>query len=200
MKGKTKPAVSGLDDYCRKILFALIVFGKEIRFNDFHDFLGEHGVELTKPTLVKHLRHHLVEKELVIRKVDGAPIITYEVNHKLFRDLEESVKSTIEARKLLTEETEIFNSKSLEEQIDIILEKILFRNLSQLKANIELELRPSKKWEKSMELAWLANPVFRYHEDLVINRCKEDSAYGEKLLLKIDEIIEQFKELNTKNG
>jgi len=81
----------------------------------------------------------------------------------------------------------------MDEQIDIILEKILSRNLRRLKTNIELELSPSKKWEKAMELAWLANPIFRHHESLLISKSKEDREYGEKVLLKLDELIKEIK-------
>lgn len=72
----------------------------------------------------------------------------------------------------------------------------MLRNLRQLKTSIELELRPSKKWEKSLELAWLANPIFRYHEGLLIAKCKENRGYGEELLQKLDKLIKEIKNQN----
>lgn len=98
----------------------------------------------------------------------------------------------------IAEEDQIFDSKSIDDQIDIVLEKMMLRNLRQLKTNIELESRPSKKWEKSLELAWLANPIFRHHEGLLITKCKDDREYGEKLLQKLDELIKEIK--NQKYG
>jgi len=194
-KRKTKLESPELDRYCGRILVYLIIIGKKIRFNDLHKFLGKKSVLLAKPTLSKHLKH-LTQEKLVVRKVEDVQNVTYEVNHKIFRDLEENVKSTVKSRKLIAEEEQIFNSKSIDDQIDIVLEKMMLRNLRQLKTNIELELRPSKKWEKSLELAWLANPIFRHHERLLITKCKDDREYGEKLLQKLDELIEEIKNQN----
>jgi DNA-binding HxlR family transcriptional regulator len=192
---KTKPKLPELDYYCRRILVYLIVIGKKIRFNDLHKFLAEKEFALAKPTLSKHLKH-LTQEKLVLRKVEDVQKVTYEINHKIFRDLEKSVKSTAEYRKRLAEEEQIFDSISIDDQIDIVLEKMMLRNLRQLKTNIELELRPSKKWEKSLELAWLANPVFRYHEGLLIAKCKYDREYGEELLQKLGKLIKEIKNQN----
>jgi hypothetical protein len=65
---------------------------------------------------------------------------------------------------------------------------------------LKLELNPSEKWEKIVELEWLANPIFRHHEGLLIAKCKKDGEYAKKTLQKLDENIEQIKELNTSNG
>jgi len=194
---KTKPKFPELDYYCRRILVYLIAIGKKIRFNDLHKFLAEKGFALAKPTLSKHLKH-LTQEKLVLRKVEDVQKVTYEVNHKIFRDLEKSVKSTIKYRKRLAEEEQIFDSISIDDQIYVVLEKMMLRNLRQLKTSIELELRPSKKWEKSLELAWLANPIFRYHEGLLIAKCKENREYGEELLQKLDKLIKEIK--NQKYG
>lgn len=193
-KRKTKQKFPELDYYCRRILLHLIVNSKKIRFNDLHKSLAENGVGLAKPTLSKHLKH-LTQEKLVVRKVEDVQNVTYEVNHKIFRDLEENVKLAVKSRKLIAEEDQIFDSKSIDDQINIVLEKMTIRNLRQLKTNIELELNPSKKWEKSLELAWLANPIFRHHEGLLITKCKKNREYGEKTLKKLDELIKEIKNL-----
>ena len=193
-KRKTKPKFPELDHYCSRILLHLIVNGKKIRFNYLHKSLIKNGVLLAKPTLSKHLKH-LTQEKLVVRKVEDVQKVTYEVNHKKFRDFEENVKSIVKSRKLLVQEEQVFNSKSLDDQINIVLEKMTIRNLRQLKTHIELELNPSKKWEKSLELAWLANPIFRHHKGLLITKCKKNGEYGEKALKKLDEVIKEIKNL-----
>ena len=194
-KRKAKHEFPKLDDYCGKILLALIIIGKKIRFNYLYEFLAEGGIELAKPTLSKHLKH-LAQEKLVVRKVEDVQNVTYEVNHKKFRDLEEDVKSTVEFRRSMAEEEQAFDSKSQDHQIDIVFENMMLRNLRQLKTNIELEVEPSKKWEKSMKLAWLASPFFKRYEKWLIAKCKHDREYCEKILQKIDELIRIIKEQN----
>jgi len=156
------------------------------------EFLTKSGGSLSKPTLSKHLKH-LTEKEMVVRKIEDVHNVSYEVDHKRFREFREYVQATAKSQRRLTEEEEIFDSKSIDDQINIVLGKMLLRNLRQLKTNIELELNPATKGEKLAILQWLANPVFRYHEGLLIAKCKDDNEYGEKLLQKLDELIEEIK-------
>jgi len=194
-KRKTMRKFPKLDDYCKKILISLIIIGEKKRFNHLHDFLLDRGVELSKPTLSQHLKH-LTQEKIVIRKVEDVQNVSYEVNHKKFGELERDVQSTLKSRRLIAEADQIFNSSSLDDQMTTVLEKMILRNLRRLKTYVELELRPSKKWEKSLQLALLSNPIFRHHEGLLIAKCKEDREYGKKLLQKLDELIKEVKNQN----
>jgi len=194
-KRKTKQIFPELDRYCGEIFLRLILIGSKIRFKDLREFLIKSGVLLSKPTLSNHLTH-LTELKLVVRKIEDVHNVSYEVNHKRFGKLEKYVLSTAKSRMHLAEQDEIFDSLSTDDQINIVLEKMLCRNLRQLKTNIELELNPATKGEKIMMLRWLANPVFRHHEGLLIAKCKNDKEYGEKLLQKLDELIKEIKSQN----
>ena len=194
-KRKTKQIFPELDRYCGEIFLRLILIGSKIRFKDLREFLIKSGVLLSKPTLSNHLTH-LTELKLVVRKIEDVHNVSYEVNHKRFGKLEKYVLSTAKSRMHLAEQDKIFDSLSTDDQINIVLEKMLCRNLRQLKTNIELELNPATKGEKIMMLRWLANPVFRHHEGLLIAKCKNDKEYGEKLLQKLDELIKEIKSQN----
>ncbi len=133
---------------------------------------------------------------MVTRKVEDVQKVSYEVNHKRFRSLEETIKSTVKSRRLVAEEKQAFDSKSLEDQIDIVFEKMMLRNLRQLKTQIEFEVKPVKRWEKSMELTWLAKPIFKLHEGWLTTKCRDDREYGEKIFQKIGELIKKIENQN----
>jgi len=196
---KPVPEDPHLDLRCREILVSLLVIGKKIRFKNLQNFLIKNSCLISKPTLSKHLKH-LRDKGLIKRNIPEPHHTTYEINHKIFGDLKKISNLVQESLKTIAEEEKIFNSIPLDHQITIIIEKIILRNLRRLKTNIELELNPSKKWEKLVELEWLANPIFKHHEDLLISKCKKDKKYRELVIQKLDENIEQIKELNTSNG
>jgi len=188
------PKFPRLDDYCTKILASLIILGKKKRFNDLHDFLGENGIELTKPTLSQHLKH-LTQAKLVIRKVEDVQQVSYEANHKRFRTLGENMKAASERRfkfqRFMADEEQAFKSASLDDQLEYVFETMILRNLRQLKTKIEFESNPVKKWEKSMELAFLTSPLFMQYEKWLILKCKEDKEYREKILQEIEVLIKK---------
>jgi DNA-binding transcriptional ArsR family regulator len=187
-----------LDHYCREIFFRLIIFGKK-RFKELHEILLKTGVPMSKPTLSNHLTH-LTEANLVIRKLEEVHNVSYDINHEQVDEFAKQVKLTVKSQERITEEEKWFNSMKADDQIDVVLEKMLLINLRQLKLNIEIELNPKSKAKNLLLLHWLAHPIHRHFESLLIFKCKNDEKYGELVLQKLDEIIEQIKELNTSNG
>jgi len=190
----TNPVYSELDDYCEKILMFLIMQREAIRFNKLHEAM-DLGLSIAKPTLVKHLKH-LVEKKLVIRKVEDVQNVTYEVNHELFADLEEYVIITNISKEILTERKRVFESKPIDEQLDILCKNAVIRHLDTMKAIIAFEFSISKRWEKTMQIVWLQSPIFRRYETWILRKCKEDKEYRESLLQKVDELIRKKKSEN----
>jgi DNA-binding transcriptional ArsR family regulator len=186
------------DRYCREIFFRLIVYGKK-RFKELHEILLKTGAPMSKPTLSHHLKH-LTEANLVKRKLEEVHNVSYDINHEQVDEFAKQVRSTVKSQLRLTEEEKWFNSRTADDQIDVVLEKMLLINLKKLKLNIEMEMNPDSKSEKLMLLHWLAHPVHRHFEGLLISNCKSDKKFGELVLQKLDENIEQIKELNTSNG
>jgi DNA-binding transcriptional ArsR family regulator len=187
---KTMRKYPKLDDYCREILVFLVVIGEKKRFNKLYEFLREKGMELTKPTLSLHLKH-LTREKMVIREVKDAQIVYYEVNHKRFRDFEETVKSqhVIRMIEFLDQEKQAFDSASLQKQIDIVFDTMILRNLRHLKTQIEFESNSVRKWEKSLELQLLENPLFMVRETWLVAKCAKDEEYRGKVLQEINGLI-----------
>ena len=69
-----------LDDSCKIIVSFLLVHRDKIRFNRLHRTLNAFNFKISKPTLSKHLKH-LLEKELIIRNIEGEQNISYNINY-----------------------------------------------------------------------------------------------------------------------
>ncbi|MDH5375866.1 MAG: hypothetical protein OEW95_08650 [Candidatus Bathyarchaeota archaeon] len=94
----------------------------------------------------------------------------------------------------MVEEERAFYSASIDDQMNIVLEAMIFRNLQQLKTRIELKSNPVRNWEKSMELMLLSSPSFMYHEGWLTEKCVKEKEYREKILQKIDELIKKVED------
>jgi DNA-binding HxlR family transcriptional regulator len=195
---KRDPIFPELDHYCREIFFRLIIYGKK-RFKELHEILLKTGFPMSKPTLSKHL-DHLTDENLVKRKVEEVHNVSYEIDHEKVDEFAKQVRSTVKSQLRLAEEEKWFNSRTADKQIDVVLGKMLLINLQQLKLNIEMEMNPDSKSEKLLLLHWLAHPVHRHFEILLIGNCTNDKKFGELVQQKLAENIEQIKELNSSNG
>lgn len=163
------------------------MIGEKKRFNKLHEYLLAKGIVLSKPTLSQHLKH-LTEKKMVIRRVEEAQIVSYEVNHRRFGDLGENVKSVLAAARSIDKGKQAFDSASPDEQTTIVCEDMILRSLRQLKTRIELQSKPSN-WEKSLELSLLESPLFRIHEEWFLAKCGTDTGYSEEILQRTSEMI-----------
>lgn len=158
--------------------------------------MGNQGVELSKPTLSQHLKHLADEKKLIIRKVEEAQNVTYEINHKKFSNLEKKIKPKLrdidELRKAMDEEEGAFYSEPIDDQVKIVHEEMILRNLQQLKTRIELESNPGD-YEKSIELMIISR-FYRIHERWLAEKCMREKEYREKVFQKIDELIKKVED------
>ena len=132
-----------------------MVIGKKIRFNKLYEHLEDYGMRISKPTLSLHLKH-LESHELLIRRVEEVQKVSYEINYEKIGSFGKKLKSTFEVlMDEWDEDIRLFNSASVDEQVDIILLEIANRTLRQLELKIKLRSSPVNSWEKSLELMFL---------------------------------------------
>lgn len=170
----------------------MIVIGKEKRFNELQEELGRNGLELVKPTLHKHLKH-LTSNNLVIRKDKGVQHVTYEVNHKFFEELGKNLELTNLAKRLSIQQISEFNSKKVDEQVSIVFEKMIIRNLAHLKTSIEFELFTQKRWDRALTLKLLESDEYHLYENFLLDKIKNDRNYGLEMLQKLESLINEIE-------
>jgi DNA-binding HxlR family transcriptional regulator len=193
---KRKFLLPRLDDYCRQILLVLIIVDKKIRFNELNEFLEKNRIFISKPTLSLHLKQHLVqEKKLVIRKVEEAQNVSYEIDHTKFGESEQNVSSLYRTvMHALTQDKKAFDDAPIDNQMFILLLEAYGRILRTLKLKIELRSNPGTFWGKSLELALLSSPFFEHYEEWLVEKSEEDREYRDKILEKISGLIKQWEE------
>jgi hypothetical protein len=94
----------------------------------------------------------------------------------------------------LDKEKQAFDSASLDEQMDIVFDTLILRNLRQLKTRIEFESNPVGNWEKSVELSLLASPLFMHYETWLVEKCMRDGEYRRRISQKISELIKEIED------
>jgi DNA-binding HxlR family transcriptional regulator len=193
-----------LDDICVEIFFTLMAY-KRLRFNQLHKTLKKFGTEISKPSLIEHLKH-LKKQKLISRKREGFQKVSYgltdEINSLL--DIpEEDVKKWVEN---LTEEKNIpkkfrllqfdtkeyygkLSEKQLDERIDKDLNRVLTQNLFELKTFIKYDLRLDKPERDAVFWKFVGNPLYRMLERFIVEDCRNSEKYRKKLFEKIDLLI-----------
>jgi DNA-binding HxlR family transcriptional regulator len=165
--------------------------------HDHVRFTQSRARKISKPTLSEHLKH-LLERKLIIRKVEEAQNVSYSPNPK-------RVPSTIPAddfeildflqkfgTKMPKKSKEIMDRAAIQDLDDMIL-----LNLLELKAIIDYELNIREQYKSGQSNAefwqFLGNPAYRRIEMMIVDECKEDEGYKKILFKKIDEIISEIK-------
>jgi len=188
------PELPELDSYCTKILLYLAFKGEKIRFNELYEELKKHGLELSKPTLSRHLKH-LCEEGLVIRKVEDVQVVSYQVNFEeigKFKDfIQDIAKQYDEIIARLRKAKREFEAFPLDIQLGEIYRTMFWRYLGELKARIKVETDPMN-FEKRLELFCWSSPYFRVLERWLIEQCKKDEKFREKVLQAITEDMEKW--------
>jgi len=187
MSKKTKfdRALPDLDDRDLKILSVLAVMGRKMRFNEMKRLLN-----FPKPTLSLHLKH-LTQEKIVQRNVEDVQKVTYEIDRKSFTRFLERANLAKEFLEYGEKEKRIFESMPLSEKIAYIYQVMLFRDLTQLKAEITLAM--DRNLDNELNLRILSSPVFRYFELLLTFQCRENKEYGKKAIQEIDKLREQIR-------
>lgn len=197
-----------LDDICHEIFFTLIAY-KKLRFNELHKYLKKFGTEISKPTLIDHLKH-LIKQKLVKRKREGFQNVSYSLTDEvsslfeispedLKKWLEDSVKTTKKMpsrfKTVEFDEKEYYEKlpeKKLDLQIDNELKSIFCSNLHELKNMINYDLKMDKDESNTAFWKFIGNPIYRMHEKTIARTCRDSERYRKKLFEKMDSLFAQF--------
>jgi DNA-binding HxlR family transcriptional regulator len=193
-----------LDDTCVEIFFTLMAY-KRLRFNDLYRTLKKFGPEISKPSLIEHLKH-LKKQKLISRKREGFQKVSYgltdEINSLLNvpeKDIKKWVENVIEGKnlpkkfRLLPFDAKEYygklSEKQLDERIDKDLNRVLTQNLFELKTFIKYDLRLDKPERDAVFWKFVGNPLYRMLERFIVEDCRNSEKYRKKLFEKIDLLI-----------
>ena len=184
--------VPELDEYCLKILLYLASKEEKIRHNKLYRELRKHGLELSKPTLSVHLKH-LYKEGLVIRKVDKKTLaVSYQVNFRKINKFKDSLRDAAKQyNEIVKKARKEFKAFPLDIQLGEIYRTMFWRSLGELKARIQSECDPMN-FEKRLEFLLWAGSSFRAFEYWLIEKCKKDEKFREKVLQAITEDMEKW--------
>jgi len=185
-----------LDKYCLDVLGFLIVHNRKIRFNQLYTRLTKTmNYKISRPTLAEHLKH-LVKRKKVLRRKEGKQNVSYKLNEKQFLNMKKTMEKQDEINKIASETEKILNELSLDDQIFFCGMSMLLRHLRQLRIEISSGLNSENVFQGKLEIMFLNNSANRYYERLLFNKSIKDREYGEKVLKRLDETIEDaMKEL-----
>jgi hypothetical protein len=161
-----------------------------VRFNELVDSLSK---EMTKPTLSLHLKHLWKDNKFVIRRVVDAQNVIYQIN---FRRVEKT-KSFKEGYETVTdfmkEEIPNFAGLSIDDQFQFVLNRKVIKALFELKARIEYA-SDSSNWQNQMLLSLWTDPdtSVPFPETWLIELCKNNKEYREKIFQKIDGTLQKI--------
>jgi len=197
-----------LDDLCVEIFFTLMAY-KRLRFNQLHNYLKKFGTDISKPSLIDHLKH-LKKQKLISRKVEGFQNVSYgltdEINSLLTipeEDIKKWVENFIEGKNLpkklrllrpfdAKESYGRHSEKQLDEAIDKDLNTVLAQNLFELKTFINYDLKVDKPERYAVFWTFVGNPLYRMLEKSMVENCRSEK-YRKKLFEKIDALINELR-------
>jgi len=179
-----------LDETCEKIFSVLLGTDKKLRFNMLHRTLNQIGLEMSKPTLAKHL-NHLKKRRLLIRRKEGKQNVTYQVNWKKLEHFGESIT----VRRKLLKSKEDFDAVPIEEQVIIIHDILALRNLYRLRLEMFSIIDPSKNFEHSVQYLF-TNRLFEIFKTWLLESChKNKTECKEKALNTIEYNIQRYQKI-----
>jgi len=182
-----------LDEYCKEIFAVLLVTNKKLRFNELKRTLEETELEISSPTLIRHLKH-LCKKRLLIRKEEDLQNVSYTVNWKKLPylvdiiDLQKRIKGTLESKK-------IFQSYPMDDQTLILLDILTLRNLHLLRAEILSIINPNKTFEYTISNLYISR-FFELFKKWLLKNCQKDKTEcKEKALSTIEYNIKRHTDM-----
>jgi len=196
-----------LDPLCIRIFFTLQGYEK-LRFNQLLRTLRKLGTKITQPTLSDHLQH-LLEKNL-IEKEEGFQRAVYRLREDISAVLNPSPQELREwldtfdndnnlpkhLRRLKFSRKDLFeklSDREIDEKTVKDLADVLTRNLHELKSVISYDLEISKFESDEAFWKFVGNPSYRMQEKSIVEDCRANEAYKEKLFEKIDLLINELR-------
>ena len=183
--------VGKLDPHCTKILSLLMLERKKYRFNQLDRRLEELKLNMSRPTLIKHLKH-LEEKELILREEKEKQFVTYRFNWERWQDADEHVKDRIIFEKFLQREIDEFRSKSVAEQIAYVNDNMALIFLMSLREGIVARVKPELEFMANINFIHFGNVLNRLTNMILDNVDEKGEKYTTECILNIDKTIEAY--------
>ena len=191
---ETTSELQDLDKYCSNIVVALYA-ERKMRFSKLYDKLRRMGLELSRPTLVEHLRH-LQSKGWVSRKIEGVQKVAYEIKEEKLKELQlENDKEIREVMNDLLEKRTAAEKREISEvNISRFLRDLIKTYLEEFRGEISIKSK-LKNLDKHTDLLFFNNSstAHRMLEKIMIDQSLKDEHYRQELLQRIDELIQKFR-------
>jgi len=181
-----------INEYCKKILMVLTMYGK-LRFNELHRTLTKCNAKMSKPTLIKHL-NHLLKKEIIQRDEEDKQRVSYELNLKKLKQLQEVKKINQE---ILKNEKE-FKSMSLNQQIDFTIFILTISELLYLKLTILNILEPENKLQNYYSYN-IIRIFYNIYTVWLSDSCKDSKENSQKIIRLINKNIKNINKYLIQN-
>lgn len=180
------------DKYCEKIFMVFAMGDKEIRFNELHRTLAKYDAKMSKPTLIKHLKH-LIKDEIIKRDEEDKQRVTYELNWKRHKQLKKSKELSQAIFNQVRNEAR-FKSMSLGKQTTFTTAMLIIGQLLYLKYIILDILKPENKLQNRHSFVF-TRKLYDFYIPWLLDSCKESKENSQKILRLIDKRIKMFKEI-----
>ena len=189
-----------LDEICSNIFLTLLAY-KKMRFNELLRTQKKLGSNISKPTLSDHLKH-LIDQQLVERKVEGVQNVTYGLSKEIasILDRSEDLPSWFDSLFFVLEPSnakqqyEKMSKSKLSAELDRDLKGVLLQNLHELRAVVNRQLKLDKNDTDAEFWKFIGNPIYRLFEKTIADNCRDSSRYREAFFEKIESLIEEFEE------
>jgi len=174
------------DEYCLNIARVLLLSFSWLRFNELFRKVNTMGAKMSKPTFSEHL-NHLVEKGLVIRKVEGKQHVSYIFNLKRFAGKEEDVKELVkeeEPKEVMLARKKHFNTLPIDDQVKEILLSLFKKTLRELQLDVLSAINPDHQFFNNLDKMTNSQAIDPRWEALLEN-CSKNKDYANQVLEKI---------------
>lgn len=181
-----------LDKNCEHIFLLLLLSDKPLRFNKLHDTLNKLEVEMTAPTLIKHL-NHLRTRRIILRQKTGKQSVSYTLNWQKFDNSKESL-NTKELLLRTEENKKRFNSFPMNEQIMYVTNIFTLVSLYRLKLAVQYILKPKEKYDATLAYL-LTDKTYGLFKKWLLQNCKESEENARTTLNMIERNIQHFTKI-----
>ena len=187
-----------LDDICSDIANFLLVYPEKIRFNELHRALNNFNFKISKPTLSKHLKH-LLEKEIIVKNIEGKQNISYNINYNRFRELSQFKEAQLALWRYHDEIIKNLDEKTLEEKIELMHNILILNGLFILKLEFLSIYKPETMLEQSIIFMFTMR-MFLPYIGIFVNDLKErGETYKSEVSEKLNQLADYYINIISKN-
>lgn len=164
-------------------------------YNKLYDTIRESGFKVWPASFSRHLKQHLVKAGYVTCKPEGIQKTIYTANLKKIGNIKH-IKSIWERaekiRNFYKQDKKEFFSHSENDQFWNVLRLLIFRQLFQLKAQVDFEL--DKSFENAFVVMYLNSSVWLVPEVWMLQKCVKDEKYRKRVFEEIDKWLNTVTE------